>query len=127
MKLNTAMKMLAKKAVQNPETENPRTKWDTIRIISALMTSRNRPKLNRVNGNVSSISMGRTMALAKPSNNAETMSDAVSLKRMPLNTKLATHNDSDVVPQCNKNESSPCGMVWVHKSFRYGYDSVAMG
>lgn len=26
MKLNTAMKMLAKKAVQNPETENPRTK-----------------------------------------------------------------------------------------------------
>ena len=113
MKLSTAMNMLAKNAVQNPETENPRTKYATINIINALMTSRNKPKLNSVKGKVSRTSTGLTMALANPNSKAATTSDAVSLKRMPLKTKLATHSDNEVVPQCNRNESNPCGMIFV--------------
>jgi hypothetical protein len=65
-KLRIAMKMLAKNAVQNPDTLKPGTTDDTRRIINALMTSRKNPKVTSVNGMVSNMTIGLITALAKP-------------------------------------------------------------
>ncbi len=54
------------------------------RIISALITSRNRPKVSSVSGRVSTISSGLTTALAKPSRSAETINADVLSNRTPL-------------------------------------------
>lgn len=82
-KLSTAMKILAKNAVQKPETLNPGTSADTSIIMSALMTSRNPPKVISVNGMVSRIIIGLMTALAKPNSNADINSDRLLEKEMP--------------------------------------------
>ena len=64
--------MLAKNAVQNPDTLKPFTTEDTKSIINALITSRKNPKVKIVRGMVSKITMGLMIALAKPSSKAET-------------------------------------------------------
>ena len=85
-KLSTEIKILANKAVQNPETVKPRTKDETSRIISALITSRKKPKVTRVSGRVRITSNGFMMALAKPRSSAEITNVEVSANLMPLNT-----------------------------------------
>src|SRR5512133_1277558 len=96
------MKMLAKKAVQKLDTLKPDTRDATSRIISALITSRNRPKVKNVSGKVSTMSSGLTMALAKPSNSAEMIKEAVLLKRMPWNSRLAIQSAIAVMAQCRR-------------------------
>lgn len=82
-KLRTAMKILAKNAVQNPDTLKPDTNEDTRRIISALITSRKNPKVKIVSGMVSKMTTGLMIALAKPSSNAEINSDCLLENEMP--------------------------------------------
>lgn len=93
------MKMPAKNAVQNPETLNPETIDDTRSNISALITSRKKPKVTRVSGMVSTMTIGRMTALASPSRSAAINSDCLVENVMPLNTMLAAHSDSAVMPQ----------------------------
>ena len=85
-RLSNVMKMLAKKAVQNPETVKPRINFDTSINSKALITRRKSPKLSKVKGKVKTISTGRKMALTKPSIKAETINEDVSANRIPLNT-----------------------------------------
>lgn len=93
------MKILAKNAVQNPDTLKPGTIDDTRSIISALITSRKKPKVMSVNGMVSNMTTGLMTALAKPSNSADTNKDFLLEKEMPWNMKPATHSESAVTPQ----------------------------
>ncbi len=85
-KLSKEMKMLAKKAVQKPDTMKPWTSEETSSIMSALITNRNRPNVTRVNGSVRKTSTGLTIAFANPSSKAETTNEDVSANLMPLNT-----------------------------------------
>lgn len=71
------MKMLAKNAVQNPETLKPGTRDETKSIISALIISRKKPKLISVNGMVSNMTTGLMTALAKPNSSADTNKDCL--------------------------------------------------
>lgn len=112
-KLSTAMKMLAKKAVQNPDTLKPDTSDDTRSIISALITSRNKPKVKIVSGMVSKMTTGLMIALAKPSRSADINSDCLSENEMPWNMKPATHSDSAVIPQCARNSIMLFVMCWL--------------
>ena len=82
-KLSNAMKILAKNAVQNPDTLKPGTRDDTRSIISALITSRKKPKVINVNGMVSNMTTGLMTALAKPSTSADTNRDCLLEKEMP--------------------------------------------
>ena len=82
-KLRTAMKILAKKAVQNPDTLKPDTTDDTRSIISALITSRKKPKVKIVSGIVSRMTTGLMIAFASPSNSAEISSDFLSANEIP--------------------------------------------
>ena len=97
------MKILAKNAVQNPETLNPDTMDETRSIIRALITSRKNPKVTMVSGMVSRMTNGRMTALASPSSSAAVVSAALLENVMPWNTKLATHNDQAVIPKCARN------------------------
>jgi len=83
-RLKREIKMLAKKAVQKLEIVKPLTTADTSINTKALMTSRNRPIVTTVSGNVNRISKGLTMALAKPNRSAAMMSEPASAKRKPL-------------------------------------------
>jgi len=83
MKLRIAIKMLAKNAVQNPDTLKPGTRDDTRSIISALITSRKKPKVISVKGMVSNMTTGLMTALAKPSNSAEINNDCLFAKEIP--------------------------------------------
>lgn len=98
-KLRIAMKILTKKAVQNPDTLKPGTTDDTRSIINALITSRKNPKVKIVSGMVSKMTAGLMIALAKPSMSADINSDCLLENEIPWNMKPATHNDSAVVPQ----------------------------
>jgi len=98
-KLVIEIKMLARKAVPKLEIVNPLTSAETSKSMTALITSKKMPKVNTVSGSVRTISTGRTIALTNPSSSAEIMSDEVSAKWMPLNTRLATQRDSDVTSQ----------------------------
>ena len=93
------MKMLAKKAVQNPDTLKSGTADDTRSIISALITSRKNPKVKIVSGIVRKMTTGLMIALASPSRSADINRDCLLENEMPLNMKLATHSDSAVIPQ----------------------------
>lgn len=93
------MKMLAKNAVQNPDTLNPGTKNDTSSIINALITRRKKPKVINVNGMVSRITIGLMTALAKPRSSADNSKDCLLEKEIPWNRMLATHSESAVIPQ----------------------------
>lgn len=98
-KLRTAIKILAKKAVQNPDTLKPGTTDDTRSIISALITSRKNPKVKIVSGMVSKMTTGLMIALARPNRSADINSDCLLENEMPLNMMPATHSDSAVIPQ----------------------------
>ena len=102
-KLRTAIKILAKKAVQNPDTLKPETSVDTSSIINALITSKKNPKLNMVSGMVNRMTMGLIIALAKPSSSAAISSDFLLVNEMPWNIKPATHSDRAVIPQWARN------------------------
>ena len=93
------MKMLAKNAVQNPDTLKPGTRDDTRSIINALITSRKKPKLISVNGMVSNMTTGLMTALAKPSSSADTNKDCLFEKEIPWNMRPATHSESAVMLQ----------------------------
>ena len=83
-RLKREIKILAKKAVQKLEIVKPLTTAETSISTKALMTSRNRPIVTTVSGNVNRISRGLTMALAKPNRSAAMMSEPASAKRKPL-------------------------------------------
>ena len=76
--------MLAKNAVQKLEIVKPLTTAETSIRTKALITSKNRPMVTTVSGNVNRISNGLTMALAKPKRRAAIMSEPPSAKRRPL-------------------------------------------
>jgi len=99
MKLRSAMKMLAKNAVQKPDTLKPGTIDDTRSIISAFMTRRKKPKVTSVNGMVSNMTTGLMTALANPSNSADMNKDCLLENEMPWNMMPATHRDRAVIPQ----------------------------
>ena len=81
----------------------PLTTLATSNSISALMTSRKKPSVTSVKGRVRKTSSGRSTALAKPRSSAETISDEVLEKRIPVNTRLATHRHKEVMPHWMKN------------------------
>lgn len=101
-KLSTEMKILAKNAVQKPETLKPVTRDETSRIIKALITNRNRPNVKKVNGKVRTMSSGLTTAFAKPSSSADTINAEVLLNRIPWNRRLVTQSEIAVMPQCSR-------------------------
>ena len=56
--------MLNNKAVKNPLTAKPPTRFPATKIITALITNKNKPKVTMVAGNVKNISKGRTNILS---------------------------------------------------------------
>lgn len=83
IRLRIVTKILAKNAVQNPETLKPGTTVDTRSIISALITSKKNPKVISVNGIVRMITTGLMTALAKPNNRADINKDFLLANEMP--------------------------------------------
>ena len=77
------MKILAKKAVQNPDTLKPDTIDDTKSIINALITNRKNPKVKIVSGIVNQMTTGLMIALANPSKSAEINSDCLLENEIP--------------------------------------------
>jgi len=77
------MKMLAKKAVQNPDTLKPETIDDTKSTINALITKRKKPKVKIVRGIVSQMTIGLMIALAKPNKSAEISNAFLLENEMP--------------------------------------------
>ena len=77
--------MLAKNAVQKLEIVKPLTTAETSINTNALITSKNRPIVTTVSGNVNRINRGLTIAFAKPKSRAAMSSDPPSAKRKPLN------------------------------------------
>ena len=78
--------MLAKNAVQKLEIVKPLTTAETSISTIALITSKNRPIVTKVSGNVKRINNGLTMAFAKPNSRAAISRDPPSAKRKPLKT-----------------------------------------
>ena len=76
--------MLAKNAVQKLEIVKPLTTAETSIKTNALITSKNRPIVTTVSGNVKTINKGLTMAFAKPKSRAAISSDPPSANRKPL-------------------------------------------
>jgi hypothetical protein len=64
--------MLNNRAYQNPSTWKPRSRFDAIIIIEALITIRKSPNVSIVSGMVNRISRGFTMVLSKPISSAVT-------------------------------------------------------
>ena len=77
------MKILAKKAVQNPDTLKPDTIDDTKSIINALITNRKNPKVKIVRGIVNQMTTGLMIAFANPSKSAEINSDRLLENEIP--------------------------------------------
>ncbi len=63
-------KTLKIKADQNPDTLKPSTKLPAIKIITALITNRKRPKVKIVAGNVNNINSGFTVIRNNPKTTA---------------------------------------------------------
>ena len=76
--------MLAKKAVQKLEIVKPLTTAETSINTKALITSKKRPIVTTVSGNVKRTSNGLTIALAKPKSRAAINNEPPSAKRKPL-------------------------------------------
>ena len=76
--------MLAKNAVQKLEIVKPLTTAETSINTIALMTSKKRPIVTTVSGNVKRINNGFTIALAKPKRRAAINSEPPSANRRPL-------------------------------------------
>jgi hypothetical protein len=100
--LSNEMKMLAKKAVQNVATLKPLIIQATSKIINALITRINTPKVSRVSGKVRTISSGLMTAFAKPSKSADAIKDEARSNFSPLKIKLATQSERAVMPQCRR-------------------------
>ncbi len=100
--LNSEMKMLAKKAVQKLDTLKPLISQATNWINIALMTKTNSPNVSNVSGKVSTKSIGRMMALAKPSISAETIKVEKLTNFRPSKSKLATQSDTAVLIHCRR-------------------------
>lgn len=58
-------KILKKSAVQKPETAKPPTNLSANKIIIALITNKNKPKVTKVAGSVKKIKMGLTNIFKK--------------------------------------------------------------
>ena len=71
--------------------------WLTISTMQPLMTKRKSPSVRNVIGNVRKTTMGRTMALTKPSRSAAAKSDVVVSNRTPLRISSATHRPKAVI------------------------------
>jgi uncharacterized membrane protein YoaK (UPF0700 family) len=80
--------MLKIKAVKNDSTLNPPTIFEHNKIITALMTNRNKPNENIVAGNVNRINMGFTNTLSKPKTTA-TIKAVSKLATFTLGIKCA--------------------------------------
>ena len=76
--------MLAKNAVQKLEIVKPLTTAETSIKTKALITSKKRPMVTTVNGNVKRTSKGLTIALANPKRRAAINNEPPSAKRKPL-------------------------------------------
>lgn len=59
--------MLKNKAVQNPFTSNPSTKWSHNRMIIALITNKKSPRVKTVTGKVNNTNTGFTKKFNNPS------------------------------------------------------------
>ena len=84
--LRIAIKILAKKAVQKPDSTNQLTSSATSIKTNALITKRKNPRLKIVRGNVNKMSKGRTIAFASPSTRAEIINAPESLNWRPSKT-----------------------------------------
>ena len=82
-RLNKAIKIPTKKAVQNPESLKPLTSLATSIIMNALRTNANRPRVSNVSGNVRMSKIGRRTALTNPSMSAEISKEDLSVNFMP--------------------------------------------
>lgn len=98
----TAINMLAKNAVQKPESSNPLISLATSIIIKALMTNAKNPNVTNVNGKVSISSNGLMMAFTKPSTRAEINSERRDENLMPLNNRLVSQSERLMMAQCKK-------------------------
>lgn len=58
-------KILKKKAAKNPDTAKPSTNLSANKIIIALITNKNKPKVTRVAGSVKKIKRGLTNKFSK--------------------------------------------------------------
>ena len=76
--------MLAKNAVQKLEMVKPLTTAETSMSTNTFMTSKKRPMVTTVRGNVKRTNNGLTMALANPRSSAAINSEPPSAKRKPL-------------------------------------------
>jgi len=99
IKVKSEIKILAKKAVQKPESLKPLTNFATNIIISAFNTNTKKPSVTMVNGSVRKNKIGRTTAFTKPSSNAEISKDNLFENLMPLNNSLTTHNERLMIAQ----------------------------
>jgi hypothetical protein len=79
--------MLKSMAVQNELTSNPSTKLSQSKIMTALMTNKNKPNVKKVTGKVNNTNMGftkkfnnpRTMATVKAVENSSIITPFISL------------------------------------------------
>ena len=76
--------MLAKNAVQKLEIVKPLTTAETSINTMAFITSKKRPMVTTVSGNVKRTSNGLTIALANPKSRAAINNEPPSAKRKPL-------------------------------------------
>src|SRR5258705_366029 len=81
-------------AGQKPATWKPETNTETSHRQKALSTSRKRPRVSSVIGNVSTTRTGRTIALTSPSSNPATTAEASPSSRMPGTTCAASKSPS---------------------------------
>ena len=86
-------------AVQKLDTSKPRTSDDTSKIMQALITSRNAPKVSIVKGIVNQKIIGLTIALANPSSNAEKIRERAVVNLKPGSKQLTTQSEPAVMPQ----------------------------
>ena len=97
--LSTETRMLAKNAVLKVETLKPLISEATSKIMSALITRTNRPRVSSVNGKVRINIRGLIKAFANPSTSADAIRDVTLSNFRPLNMKLAAQSEIVVIPQ----------------------------
>ena len=90
--------MLKSMAVQNEATSNPSTKWSQSKMIMALITNKNKPRVKNVTGKVSNTKIGFTKKFNNPKTTA-TISAVLNssiitpfIKWAITNTKIAVIN-----------------------------------
>jgi hypothetical protein len=88
--------MLKSVAVQKESTLKPATKWSQRRIIRALMTSKNKPRVKNVTGKVNKTKTGFTKKL-RSANTMATVSAVVNSSTTTPFIKCAMINTSSAV------------------------------